>query len=191
MTCILLLIIIVLPIWLLEGGIIWVAGAAAAWWTGREKFAEILKHLTTRIATLLLLFTALVLTKIWPPEIGDLELGTAIAFALPVIANLPRLGDLNSTLARASSEISYTLYLTHFPLLTFIVMIGFAPGRMPPGPFAAVLYTTLLLVAIIWAAVVWWCFERNTNLIYSLISSTLLAGTKARNKNRIMRKAVG
>ncbi len=118
---------------------------------------------------------ALILTKVRPDEIGDLELVIAVALTLPVLATLPSPGGLYSALARASSELSYTLYLTHFPLLTLIVLVGFAPDRLPPSIFAAGLYAGLLSVALIWAAIVWWCFERNTDRVYSLIASTLLA----------------
>jgi peptidoglycan/LPS O-acetylase OafA/YrhL len=177
--CILFVIITVLPMWLLVYGVIWAAGAAAAWCMRRPALAAFLRHSATRIGTVSLLFAALFLTKV---EVGltrvdivDLELGIAVAFALPVLATLPSPGGLYRVLARASSELSYTLYLTHFPLLTMIVMVGLAPERLPPSTFAAGLYVALLSVAILWAAAVWWCFERNTDRTYSLIASTLLA----------------
>jgi peptidoglycan/LPS O-acetylase OafA/YrhL len=183
---ILLLLIMVLPMWLVEGGIIWVAGAAAAQCTRREEFATFLKYFITRISAMSLFFGALVLTQARLNEIGDLELGIAVALTLPVLATLPSPGGLYSRLARVSSELSYTLYLTHFPLLTLIVLAGFAPDRLPPNAFAAELYAALLSVALIWAAIVWWCFERNTDRVYSLIASTFLV----RAKNRGMRETV-
>lgn len=173
--CILFLLFIALPMWLLAGGIIWVAGAAAAWCTRREELARCLRHLTTRIVAMPLLFAALILTKALPNQIDDLELGMAVALTLPVLAALPSPGGSYKTLARASSEVSYTLYLTHFPLLTFIIMVYYAPHRASPSLYAAGLYAVLLSVALIWAAVVWWCFERNTNRAYSVIASILLA----------------
>lgn len=164
--------------WLLAGGIIWIAGAAAAWCTRREELARCLRHLTTRIVAMPLLFAALILTKAQPNQIDDLELGMAVALTLPVLTALPSPGGSYRTLARASSEVSYTLYLTHFPLLTFIIMVFYAPHRASPSLYAAGLYAVLLSVALIWAAVVWWCFERNTNRAYSVIASILLAPTR-------------
>jgi peptidoglycan/LPS O-acetylase OafA/YrhL len=180
----LLLIIMGLPIWLLAYGVIWAAGAAAAWCMRREALAGFLRHFATRIGTLSLLFAALFLTKaeigFTKAEMGDLELGIAVALTLPVLATLPSPGGLYGVLARASSGLSYTLYLTHFPLLTLIVLAGFAPRRLPPSTFSAGVYVALLLVAIIWAAAVWWCFERNTDRAYSLIAAILLANTSDR-----------
>jgi peptidoglycan/LPS O-acetylase OafA/YrhL len=175
--CILFVIIMALPVWLLAGGIIWVAGAGAAWCTRREKFARFSRHFTTQIAVMPLLFAALVLTKARPNEIGDLELGIVVALTLPVLATLPNPGGLYSALARASSEISYTLYLTHFPLLTLIVLAGLAPNRLPPNTLSTALYVALLSVALIWAVGIWWCFERNTDRVYLFVTSILSTTT--------------
>jgi peptidoglycan/LPS O-acetylase OafA/YrhL len=174
-VCILFVTIMVLPLWLLAGGIVWVAGAVAAWCARRDEFTKFLRHFTTRIAVVPLLFAALAFTKAGPNEIGDLELGIIVAMILPVLATLPSPGGLYSAVARSSSELSYTLYLTHFPLLAFIVLAGFAPNKLPPNTFSSGLYVALLLAALVWATILWWCFERNTDRVYSLIASTLSA----------------
>jgi peptidoglycan/LPS O-acetylase OafA/YrhL len=171
--CTLLLIILVLPAWLLEGGIVWIAGAAAAWCTRRAELSSFLRHFSTRITAISLLFSAVVLPASWPNALGDTGLGIAVALTLPVLATLPSGARSFSVFARASSEISYTLYLTHFPLLTLIVLVGLAPNRFPPCAFAAALYGALFSVALIWAAAVWWCFEHNTDRIYSAIVNKL------------------
>ena len=177
--CLFFAFLIVLPMWLLKGGIIWAAGAAAAWCTRREQFTGLLKHFITRVGAMSLFFATLVLTRTRLNEIGDLELGIAVALALPVLATLPSPAGLYRALARVSSDLSYTLYLTHFPLLTLMVLAGFAPDRLEPSAFAAGLYAALLSLALIWAAIVWWCFERNTDHVYSLISTALLVRTRS------------
>lgn len=170
---ILLFLLIALPRWLLEVGVIWVAGAVAAWCTQRQAFANFTRSTFMRLGAATLLISALILSRAPTIELGDLALGLAVALVLPVLANLPSLGGTYATLARASSEISYTLYLTHFPFLTLIVVTGFAPVRLPPSMAVAGLYTALILSAIIWAAVLWWCFERNTDRVYSWIAGKL------------------
>ena len=115
--CILFLLFIALPMWLLAGGtLIWVAGAAAARCT-RRKARKVLEAPTTRIVAMPLLFAALILTKALPNQIDDLqELGMAVALTLPVLAALPSPGgSYIKPSARASSEVSYTLYLTQLP----------------------------------------------------------------------------
>jgi len=81
----------------------------------------------------------------------------------------------------ASSAISYTLYLMHFPLLSLIVLTGFAPHRLQPSVTAAAVYGILLFLAIVWAATVWWCFERNTGRVYNFLFEYLALG-EARGK---------
>jgi peptidoglycan/LPS O-acetylase OafA/YrhL len=141
--CILFLLFIALPRWLLAGGIIWVAGAAASWCTRRAELARLLRYFTTRIVVIPLLFAALILPKAQPNQIDDLELGIAVALTLPVLAAWPSPGGLYRTVARASSELSYTLYVTHFPLLILIIMAAFAPHRLLPSLYAVGLYAAL------------------------------------------------
>ena len=79
--------------------------------------------------------------------------------ARPVIAHLPSPGGAFTAVARALSETSYTLYLTHFPFLTLIVLAGIAPMEWPPSIAAAGIYLALISAAILWAAAIWWCFR--------------------------------
>ncbi|MBV9827114.1 MAG: acyltransferase [Alphaproteobacteria bacterium] len=162
-----------LPDWLLAYGLIWVAGAAAAWCHRRQFLAGFMRHLLVRGGALCLLVGAIVLAKLRLGELADLGLGLVVASVLPVLASLPNPGSKYGAVARASSEISYTLYLTHFPLLTFIILTGLAPHRMQMSPAVAAVYGALLLVCIGWAAALWWCFERNTDRVYAALSRNL------------------
>lgn len=169
--CILFLIVMLLPTWLLAGGLIWVAGAVAAWCTKRPTLARVFKHLAARVGVISALLAALILTKIRPDDIGDLGLGIVVALSLPILATLPSPGSLYNAVSHGASEFSYTLYLTHFPLLTLISLAGFAPSKFSPSIFSAGLYVTLLTVALAWAAAAWWCFERNTDRAYFAITN--------------------
>jgi len=170
---IVLVLLILLPRGLLEGGVIWVAGAAAAWCSRRQSLAWLLQAVALRLGAVALLITVLVASKTPTIGIGDLALGLAVALMLPVFAHLPSPGGAFTAAARGLSEISYSLYLTHFPFLTLIVLVEIAPKRWPPTLQAAGIYTGLLLAAMTWAAVVWWCFERNTDGVYFAISRKL------------------
>ena len=180
--CILLFIVGILPMWLLAPGVIWVAGAVAAWSTRQVALTAFLNHVATRIAGVTLLLAALFLSRIPTVQVsdlmGDVMLGIAVALALPILATLPSPGGIYRAVARASSELSYTLYLTHFPLLTFVILTGLAPNRLPPSVFSAGLYVSLMLAATVWAAVVWWCFERNTDRVYSWLARNWLSAPK-------------
>jgi peptidoglycan/LPS O-acetylase OafA/YrhL len=151
-----------LPGWLLQAGAIWIAGAAAAWLGKQSWAATALQWTSVRLLATALAVTALTLAKA-STRVGDLPMGIAIAVWLPVIAMVPRCGRFYSSCASGGAEISYTLYLTHFPLLSLVIMVGLAPHRFLPSPSGALIYFGLFISAIAWATAFWWCFERHTN----------------------------
>jgi peptidoglycan/LPS O-acetylase OafA/YrhL len=171
---VLLVLITWLPVSLLEGGAIWVAGAAAAKCSRLPTLARRLKTPLAWFLAVTVPTIALLLSKSPLLDPGDLGLGVVVAIALPVLAHLPSAGRWGSAVARATSEMSYTLYLTHFPFLTVIVMTWIAPMRWPPGLPVAGVYLALLAAAIGWAGAVWWCFERNTDRVYIAACRLLL-----------------
>jgi len=65
--------------------------------------------------------------------------------------------------AAGLSEMSYTLYLVHFPLLAF-VFFCFCEGRkFSPDAMTYLWFVCLLAISVAYAGAVWWCFERNTD----------------------------
>ncbi len=163
-----------LPADLLLAGSIWVAGAVAAWLVRREHLAPALRHPAARVLALVLVAAGMAVMRKLPETLtSDLVFGFAVAVALPVLVMLPSAGRFYRATARAVAEVSYTLYLTHFPLITMIVMVGLAPYRFQPGAAGALVYVGLLGVAVAWAIAVWWCFERNTDRVFRRLSAWL------------------
>jgi peptidoglycan/LPS O-acetylase OafA/YrhL len=91
-----------------------------------------------------------------------------------MMTTLPSFGRFYRSLARGAAEISYSLYLTHFPLLTLIIMIELSPFRFQPGLLGIVIYLGLLSTVVAWAVVFWWCFERHTDRLFRYLSTQLL-----------------
>jgi peptidoglycan/LPS O-acetylase OafA/YrhL len=171
-TAVLFLTILLLPWWLLQPGLIWVAGAWAAWLTRRKFMRPVLRHNAVRLCGFAVATIALALTKS-DMGISDLVLGLAIAACLPVLAMLPRLGRCYQLLARRAADLSYSLYLTHFPFLTLVISVGLAPYRFEFGATGMLVYLLLLVGAIAWASVFWWSFERNTDRVFYYLSARL------------------
>jgi peptidoglycan/LPS O-acetylase OafA/YrhL len=175
--------ILVLPWGLLESGLIWVAGAGTAWLTGRTRLAPLIRRNMSRILGLGLAIIALISTKyIQQADYADLLFGLSIAFGLPMLALLPSPDKAYRSFTRATAEVSYTLYLTHFPFLTLIVMVEFAPHRFQPSFLSSMIYGVLLIAALAWAVAFWWCFERNTDRVFWYLSARLLERHEATRK---------
>ncbi len=109
--------------------------------------------------------------------------GLVIAAALPVLALLPSPEGLYRRVARASSEISYTLYLSHFPVLLLVTLTVLGPDRFAPGFAGAAVYIGLLLAVLAWAAALWWCFERNTDRVHARLRNAL--GPRVRHETAV------
>jgi peptidoglycan/LPS O-acetylase OafA/YrhL len=172
---ILLAIVAFLPVSILEYGVIWVGGGFAAWISQRPSFLTCMKAPVTRFMGIALVCAALIVSKSSTAKFADLGLGVVAAFSLPVIAHLPSPTNWFKSICRGMSEVSYTLYLTHFPFVTLIVLTGFAPTKWQPSASGLGMYLALLAAAIVWAGIVWWIFERNTNRLYRALSERFIS----------------
>ncbi|MET3598519.1 acyltransferase family protein [Martelella mangrovi] len=168
----LILSLIIIPARFYEGALIWTVGAFAALSFKTHLGGRLFRIPVVQIFSTLAIPLCLVATKL-SSNFNDLELGLIVALALPGLASFRTKIPVFSITSHAISEISYTLYLTHIPLLTLIVMIGFAPERYPISPYSLALFFTLFLVAVGWSVLVWWLFERHTNEVYGWINNKL------------------
>ena len=99
------------------------------------------------------------------------DYGIGLAFALWMLA-LPGSWQIPVWFTRFTtglSEISYTLYVVHFPLLFFAAAVLLNGRQFPPDAAGFLwfggLATTILLVAVS----MWWLFERNTDRVRKLL----------------------
>lgn len=159
--------LILIPMEIMLLGVIWVAGAGAAYVTRHARTGDWFSSWPVRIMALIALFAVLGASKTVRFNPGDLGLGIVVAAILPTLAYMPSPGGWYTSVARFGSEISYTLYLTHFPLITFITFIFFAPERFPPSWDAMKSYSLLIIASLAWSIILWWIFERNTDRLYA------------------------
>ena len=164
-----------LPAELVILGVIWLSGAAAHHLSARIGLAALFAHPAFAVVAILALGATVVAGFRWNGMVYDLVLGLAWAAALPALAHLPDLDGLYARIASGISEISYTLYATHFPLLAFIYFTVIAPQQWQPGLHVFGLGLAMLAAAVVMATALWWCFERNTPDVRAAASAMLLA----------------
>lgn len=146
---------------------VWLFGVAVAFLPGRPWGAKA----PFRALAVLALLASMSFTWIvphLPPRASDYAIGLVSAvFVWSVLCGAPREPSrLYEKTAEFGADISYTLYLVHVPLLTFLAaayLRNHEPLAMTPLTFAVVL--GLSLMAILYAIVLWFLFERNTRRI--------------------------
>jgi peptidoglycan/LPS O-acetylase OafA/YrhL len=161
--------VLLLPIEMTLLGAIWIGGAIAHHAVSQQHRCRMINHPAWAAIVIIAVITSLIFDKLIPGLLWDLLLGAAFAGLLPILTFRPTLGESYRKIASALSNVSYTLYATHFPLLAFGWFVFFAPTKWSFGPLATVLMTGFGAAALLSSAVMWWAFERNTNRIRKTI----------------------
>jgi peptidoglycan/LPS O-acetylase OafA/YrhL len=137
-------------------GIPWVAGAVAA---NLPAQPSVLRTMAASAATV----AALGYAHSSHTQIGDIMLGCAIAVWLRDLAVIGPLGGAYRYVATGLSNISYTLYAVHFPLMLMLWFSLFASAQSQPGPAAYLKIAAFMAAALAYATLVWFLFERRTD----------------------------
>jgi peptidoglycan/LPS O-acetylase OafA/YrhL len=139
-------------IWLLGVAVWWLKAPGPAWW-----------RIPVRVMTSLALFGTLAMSKTTSPLGSDYAVGLGFAGWLWVWKGVPLRGALIRRLATGLSDISYTLYVSHFPILFLVAAVGFRGQQMEPGWLAYAWFTGLTLALLGIARLMWFAFERRTD----------------------------
>jgi peptidoglycan/LPS O-acetylase OafA/YrhL len=162
-----------LPFAILALGSIWVMGALA-WSLGDRVRAMPERRFRLLAAAIVLAFlVGLAASLAWPSLPTDILLGIACAAALPCLARLANPGGLYGRFSFWLSEISFTLYVVHFPLIALLWFALLAPTQFAIGPAGFIAAAGLIAAALLYAAAMWWLFERNTGRVRTLFLKTL------------------
>lgn len=168
-----IIILLLLPISVVSLGIPWVAGALVAKFPDRDG-ANV--RLARASFWSLLTLASLAYAALAKTLGGDILLGCVVAVWLRDLAVLPSLGGIYACAAHSLSEISYSLYAVHFPLLALLWFWLLAPLQRQPGVTAALQIAFFVAAALCYAAVTWLLFERRTERV-RLFFMRLLAPT--------------
>ena len=161
-----------LPVGLLLGGLLWLAGYAAQALT-RSRWAVVARSAPVFWMAVVVLMGVLLWNR-WRSMPGaDYWLGLAFAAVLPRLA-----ADTGATgwwrqPARYFGKTSYTLYLFDFPFLAFISFALLQGRQWQPGVVGGAVYAVLVLLTLAGSHLVWWLFERRTDEVRQSVKAWL------------------
>jgi peptidoglycan/LPS O-acetylase OafA/YrhL len=141
-------------IWLLGVLVWWLPPPRAGWWRTLLRAGASVAF----VATLALSKTDLFLGS-------DYAVGLGFAFWLWSWRGASLKSLALRKIAVGLSEISYTLYVSHFPILFLVAAVGFRGQQMEPGWGGYALFAglTLALLGVAW--MMWWAFESRTEKV--------------------------
>jgi peptidoglycan/LPS O-acetylase OafA/YrhL len=161
--------VLFLPKQILLGGVIWLLGAAVYFLIRREGIDRIANHPLCLMLGLALTLGSLLASRTGRVGIGgegaDLVIGIGCAVLVSGLASRSSLNLLYGRLSAGMSEISYTLYLVHFPRLACLFFVLFQGRQVTPTPMTSLWFIGGLGLTIIYSVVIWWLFERNTDRV--------------------------
>ena len=99
--------------------------------------------------------------------------GVLFAGLLPFLIGYVPQSILYKRVSYLTSEVSYTLYLTHFPLMFFYFCTFRLPSRSVLNFSNLFLFLVYFLVLLGYAFIVWFIFERRTNEVRSFVREML------------------
>lgn len=180
---------VVLPSELWLGFVIWLMGVAVAVaGSPRARVAPLFNgpgmYRLASIASGLLLVAVLVLSKSGigksvPPAIADLTVGLATAVFLVTHLRWPMSGRLTvpgmGSARDGLSNISYSLYLSHFPWVVLVGSVMLSGSPVQPSATAWIMYAGVLIALLAWGWCVWWLFERRTDALRRYLLTRLPA----------------
>ena len=168
MACLLLAagILLFLPNSILVGGVIWLLGAGVFYLIQIGKIRTIASHPVWLILSLLLTMVSLLASR--SGRIGegaDLLIGIGCAALVAGLATRGSTSYFYGMLSAGASEISYTLYLVHFPVFAFLFFGFFKGSQMDSGLTSAGWFGLVLGGILLYSIAIWWLFERNTDRV--------------------------
>lgn len=153
---------ILLPRPILKGGIVWLLGYGGWLIVRNARLSRWLAHPLAGAALLALLLASLASVKRAGWLADDCVLGAIIMLLLPLLVRAGEKTEWLRGIATWISDISYSLYLAHFPLLAFVIFGVMQRDHLAPGAVGYALYAGFMILLVAYAALVWFCFEKRT-----------------------------
>ena len=161
---VLVIIACLLPNEMLRLGILWIAGYGAFLFI-KSPLQDVVQSRSFFFTALVTLLFTLFLSRLHLITNEEYWIGGAFAAVLPYLA-METKNDMRSiNIASYFGNISFTLYLIHFPFLGFIVF-GLLKGQLwQPDLVGIAVFCAVAFFTLAMAHTVWWMCERRTDEI--------------------------
>ena len=166
--------VVLLPAAFIVGGFVWLAGAVAAVMAQDRRLKPLFEHNLARAMTIVALPLGMVSAKLLSAS-SDLWFGVLVAAGLPVWAAMPSTSRVFNVVCEYIADMSFTLYLTHFPLMMFFATLWLLPDQLALSATGITTYAALIFASFVYAWLVWWLFERHTNRLYRWTMARLVS----------------
>ena len=167
--------LVFLPKQILFGGVIWLLGTAVYFLIQKEEIRSVTNHPILLIVGLVLFIGSLLASRTGRlGEVGDLIIGIGCAVLIAGLALRDSHSPLYARVAAGMSEISFTLYLVHFPFLANVFFVWFRGRQIFPCLMASLYLAGILVLTVAYSIVIWKIFERNTDLVRKWIHARIL-----------------
>lgn len=177
---ILLILLFLLPFGIKQGFLIWILGIFV--FVIYDKFLKF-NYLFLVVGAAIFLGSLVYSKSINLQEIFKISSDLVIGFGFSVfclsLVNLPNPFSKKSLLYKAFvglSDVSYSLYLTHFPLVILIGALIYRSNKLIPDFKGFIFFFGWFLCLISFSIMFWFLFERNTKNIRELFLSVLSKG---------------
>lgn len=169
-------IVVFLPKSILMAGLIWLLGALSYCLIQNQSVVKITKHPLWFILGLFLTLGSLLLSRReFPGELSDLFIGIGCAVLVTGLVVKNTHSHFYRCISVRLADMTYTLYLGHFPLLAFLFFVFFNGWQMVPDLKSAFAFSGLFILILAYAFVMWWLFERNTDCVRRFIAMRLIS----------------
>jgi peptidoglycan/LPS O-acetylase OafA/YrhL len=167
----LLLIGFLLPFYLVVAGLIWLMGYGAFLLTRSSVLRAWRQSNAFYFVALLALFGILIWNRFRGLPYADFLIGLLFACMLPKLAADVETKHWWRKAARYLGEMSYSLYLFHFPCIAFFAFGLFKGKQWSPNLTGFAVYIGMALLVFGWSRFAWWFFEQRTEQVRHKIKS--------------------
>lgn len=164
-----------LPKGLVISGLVWLMGAVTFWLTRQPWLPRWVKS-AGWLAFWGMAFAASLAASKSDSILGsDWMVGLFFALCLPALLGPWGRRDGRVSLSTTLASLSYSLYAVHFPVLFFIAATQLHGHQFPPGVTGSLWFFGLTCASLLAAALIWWLFERNNDVVRRWVGRRLRA----------------